>query len=160
MLVLLVAGVLIIGGAVIFGISSLGSGGDAEPVDLPEAVGELGATDGDRDTNRGSDAAPEAGPLDPSQVTVAVLNGTQVPGLAASTGDTIESAGFRKGNVGDADPAAADQSVVMFTAGNEPAARAVAKELNISEVAPIDPQTEDLGGNAEVVVIVGADQTQ
>lgn len=158
MLVLLVAGVLIIGGAVIFGISSLGSGGDAEPVELPQTVSELGATDGDQGSNRGSQ--PEDGPLDPSQVTVAVLNGTQVPGLAASTGDTIESAGFRKGNVGDADPAAADQSVVMFTAGNEPAARAVAKELNISEVAPIDPQTEDLGGNAEVVVIVGADQTQ
>ncbi len=160
MLVLLVAGVLIVGGAVIFGITSLGSSRDAEPVEPPRTTSELGAPGGDKDTNGNPDSEAEGGPLDPSQITVSVLNGTQVPGLAASTGDTIEAAGFRKGNVGDADSASAAQSVVMFTVDNEPAARAVAKELNISEVAPIDPQTETVGGNAEVVVIVGADQTQ
>ena len=37
--------------------------------------------------------------IDPSKVTVAVLNGTTVPGLARQIGDTIEQQGFQLGTV-------------------------------------------------------------
>ena len=46
----------------------------------------------------------------------------------------------------------------MFKPGANRKARAVARQLGISQIEPIDPQTSTLSGAAEVVVVVGADQ--
>ena len=139
---LIVAGVIVIGGGVAFGVSQLG--GDDKP-----------ASSGD-----GSNAADRQAPINPTTVTVSVLNGTTVPGLAAQIGDEVESAGFQRGNVANAIDQQRPASVVLFAEGADREARLVARRLSIARVEPIDPDSQALAGNASVVVIVGTDQTQ
>ena len=138
---LIVAGVIVIGGATAFGISQLG--GD-----------DGGSTAGDS-----AGESPQA-PVNPSTVTVSVLNGTTVPGLAAQIGDEVESAGFQRGNVANALDQQRTSSAVLYVEGADREAKLVARKLGIGTVEPIDPDSQALGGNASVVVIVGADQTQ
>ncbi len=153
-LALIVAGIIVVGGLIIFGISSLGTPPQGEPFNVvPE--GGTAQTEKPGKTPPGTSATA---PVDPSQVTVAVLNGTSVPGLAASIGDTVEGAGFKVGNIDNAPTTAANESAVLYAAGNEPAAQEVAKELDISQVGQIDAETQSQAGNAQVVVVVGPDQ--
>ncbi len=97
--------------------------------------------------------------MNPSTVTVSVLNGTTVPGLAAQIGDEVESAGFQRGNVANALDQQRTTSVVLYAEGADREAKIVARRLGINTVEPIDPDSQALAGNASVVVIVGADQT-
>jgi hypothetical protein len=98
----------------------------------------------------------------PGNVTVAVLNGTTVPGLAKQVGDEVESHGFRLGTVANT----ADQeqqraeSVVLFAPGHVREARAVNKRLGIGQREQIDAASQELAGDATVVVIAGADLSQ
>jgi LytR cell envelope-related transcriptional attenuator len=151
-LLLVLGGVLIIGGGAIFAIASL-TGGDRTPQGTATTLTEGGGKKAQK-----AATGAEVPPLDPSQVTVAVLNGTAVPGLAAQVGDTVDAAGFARGRVDNAPDTTAAESVVLYTPGNEPAAAAVAKELDISQVGQVDAETEALAGTAQVVVVVGADQ--
>lgn len=104
-------------------------------------------------------AKRERAPIDPSTVTVAVLNGTSIPGLAQQTADIVEQAGFRPGNIANSTQASAE-SAALFAEGARPAARQVGRELDISQVEPIDPEMQALAGDADVVVLVGADRSQ
>jgi hypothetical protein len=144
-LALIVAGVIVVGGGLVFGISQMG-GGD-EDSSAPQ----------EQPADNGGEAT---GPVNPSTVTVSVLNGTTVPGLAAQIGDEVESNGFQRGNVANALDQQRATSVVLFAEGSEREARAVAKRLSITEIEPVDPDSQALAGNASVVVIVGADRTQ
>jgi outer membrane biosynthesis protein TonB len=137
---LIVAGVIVVGGGVVFGISQLG--GDDEASSPAES---------------GQDAAQA--PINPSTVTVSVLNGTTVPGLAAQIGDEVESAGFQRGNVANALDQQRTTSVVLYAEGADREARLVARRLGINAIEPVDPDSQALGGNASVIVVVGADQT-
>jgi hypothetical protein len=89
-----------------------------------------------------------------------VLNGTRIPGLAARVGDKVQSGGFQLGNVATANEAERAESIVEFKSGQNRAARAVARRLHISQIEPLDPSSGDQGlaGDAQVLVIVGADQ--
>jgi hypothetical protein len=138
---LIAAGVIVIGGAAVFGISQLG-GDDGGGTSADQSAGETQA------------------PINPSTVTVSVLNGTTVPGLAAQIGDEVESSGFQRGNVANALDQQRATSVVLYAEDADREAKLVAKRLGINSVEPIDPDSAALGGNASVVVIVGADQTQ
>jgi hypothetical protein len=97
--------------------------------------------------------------VNPAGITVAVLNGTNVSGLAASTGQKIRTAGFQLGNVTNASQQQRAESVVMYTAGQSKAARAVGRKLGISQIEPVDAQTAALAGSATVVVVVGVDKS-
>lgn len=141
---LIVAGVIVVGGGVAFGVSQLG--------------GEDGGTQTSEEQDR--DQQQPAGPLNRALVTVSVLNGTTVPGLAAQIGDEIESEGFQRGNVANALDQQRQSSAVLFAEGAERPARVVARSLDIATIEPVDPDSQALAGNASVVVIVGADQTQ
>jgi hypothetical protein len=100
---------------------------------------------------------PRAGAVDPSTVTVSVLNGTSVPGLGAKVGDDVEANGFDLGTVTTIS-GPFDQTVVMFEKGEERAARRVARDLGVAPVQPIDRQAQRLADGAEVVVIAGQDR--
>jgi hypothetical protein len=139
---LIVAGLIVVGGGAAFGISQLGD--DDKP-----------ASGSDQ-----SDAGGPAAPINPTTVTVSVLNGTTVPGLAAQIGDEVESAGFQRGNVANAIDQQRPTSVVLFAEGADREARLVGRRLGIARVEPVDPDSQALAGNASVVVIVGTDQTQ
>jgi hypothetical protein len=159
-LVLVIAGILIFGGAAAFGINEAtkddGGGATAGGGATPATGGDQGGGgDGDQAKN-------QAPAVDPSKVTVAVLNGTTVPGLAKQVGDKVAAEGFNLGTVANT----ADQeqqraeSVVLFSPGHRNEARAVSRRLSITQRQPVDPASQQLAGDATVVVIAGADLSQ
>jgi len=110
-------------------------------------------------TGQESSPGPKPGAVVPENVTVAVLNGTSVPGLAAKVGDDVTVNGFTLGTVTNSRDQF-DQTVVMYEPGQQAAARKVAHDLGVQPVQSIDRQTEQVAGNADVVVIAGADRAK
>ena len=106
-----------------------------------------------------SSQGPKPGAIDPGEVDVAVLNGTSVPGLAAKVGDDVRVNGFRLGAVTNSRDQF-DQTVVRYAPGQQRAAKKVAHDLGVKPLQPIDRQTERTAGDADVVVIAGADRAK
>jgi hypothetical protein len=103
--------------------------------------------------------ASNSGVLKPSQIEVAVLNGTNPPvnGLAGSVSDKLEAEGFRTGSVGNSHNSFTE-SVVMFKRGHKPEAAKVARKLGIAKVRLITPDiSSDIAGEP-VSVVVGQDK--
>jgi hypothetical protein len=92
--------------------------------------------------------------LKPGEIEVAVLNGTAVPGLAATYGNKVERKGFQLGPVTNSSTSFAE-SVVMFKRGYAPEAHRVATALGISQVRLMSADIASVSGNAQVAVIVG-----
>jgi hypothetical protein len=151
--VLLVVGLLIvIGGAAYL----LTQGGDDTP-STPSQSAQGGVSGDPNDTP----ARRRATPVDPSSVTVAVLNGTTLAGLARQVGDRLAAKGFQVGNVDDAPDSDQQraESVVQFAKGHRREAMAVGSKLGIAQREPIDVDVQQLAGDATVVVITGQDQS-
>jgi len=102
--------------------------------------------------------ASSAPKIDRKATQVAVLNGTTQNGLAGSVANKIEDGGFTilsRGNNSDQQIAT---TTVSFADGSEPAARLVAKIVDVpaGAVQPMDPDTQAaVAAEAKVVVIVG-----
>lgn len=104
-------------------------------------------------------AAPGHRPL-----TVTVLNGTTISGLALSAAQQLVHAGFRQSGVGNATDRTRSATIVSFSPGYRRDADRVAAVLRVSDIRPMDPQTLDVarripGANPNVVVTVGADRS-
>jgi hypothetical protein len=93
----------------------------------------------------------------PGHVSVAVLNGTSVPGLAARVSETLHENHFRRGAIGTSRKQY-QQTVVMYGGGQKRAAERVAGVLGVTPVQRIDRGTRAVAGPADVVVIAGADR--
>jgi hypothetical protein len=150
-IVLAVAGVLILGAAAAIGVPKLVNGAKSSNSSPKTAR-----------TKKTKTTAAKAAPVKPAKITVAVLNGTGIPGLAAQIGDRVEADGFTKGTVSNAPPAGGQRanSVAMYAAGHQRDAQAVARKLRIKTVTPVDSESQSIAGDASVVVIVGSDKTQ
>ena len=152
--VLAVAGVLVLGGGAAFAVSQL-TGDDSEPT-------TRNAQDpgGDADPDEGGQSNGGRA-VNPADVTVAVLNGTLVPGLAAAIGDEVEQLGFDLGTLGNADNQEQQraESVVLYADGHRREAVVVSRRLKIPQREAIDAETQALAGDAGVVVVAGGDQT-
>jgi hypothetical protein len=99
------------------------------------------------------------GNVDPSQVTVAVLNGTTVVGLAAQVWEEVRAGGaFKQGTIGNAARVDQTTSVVLYRDGESRAARTVANRLGIDKTAPVDSVNEEIAGSFDVIVLVGSDR--
>jgi hypothetical protein len=107
----------------------------------------------------GEDQGPKPGAIVPGEVEVAVLNATSVPGLAAKVGDDVRVNGFKLAAVTNSREQF-DQTVVMYGQGQQRAARKVAHDLGVKPLQPIDRLTERTAGDADVVVIAGADRAK
>jgi hypothetical protein len=94
--------------------------------------------------------------IKPGEIEVAVLNGTSVPGLAATYGDKVEKKGFELGAVTNSDSSFA-KSVVMFKQGRKPEAKEVAKDLSIAKLEPMNSEVAQVSGAPNVSVVVGED---
>jgi hypothetical protein len=156
---------LVIGlGVVVLAAATLGglklAGGEDEPA-TPAAGQNAGAGEA---TGAGQGGGAPSGTddsqpaIDPAQVTVAVLNGTTVTGLAADVGDTVEKEGYQLGNVTNSLDRERAESVVFYAPGAEAEAKDVSRRLRITQREEIDPDTQALAGDASVVVVVGADK--
>jgi LytR cell envelope-related transcriptional attenuator len=94
-----------------------------------------------------------------ADVDVAVLNGTAVAGLAAKVGDDVEANGYALGAVTNSETPA-PESRVLFERGHEEEAQAVARDLGVDAVEPIDAEARAVAAGADVVVIAGEDRAQ
>jgi hypothetical protein len=153
---LIVAGVVILGLGGTVGVVQLTKDEEEKPANPRPPAEIAGADQGDEASEAGRRQAPA---VDPSTVTVAVLNATNVGGLAARIGSRLEAGGFVLGNVTNAADRQRPESVALFKPGANAKARAVARKLGITQIEPIDAQSETLAGAASVVVVVGADKS-
>ena len=97
--------------------------------------------------------------VDRSEVTVAVLNGTSVNGLAGRVGSDVESNGYQLGAVSSTTPGV-EESIALYARGERAAAEKVARDLGIGPVQRLDRETARLAGDADVVVIAGEDRAR
>jgi len=106
--------------------------------------------------NGGAGAQQAAAKVKPSEIKVTVLNGTAVPGLAATFADKVEGKGFQRGAVTNSSSSFAT-SVVMFKRGHKPEARKVGRQLQIAKLQLMTGEIESVSAGADVAVIVGED---
>lgn len=101
-----------------------------------------------------------AGGKKPAQIKVAVLNGTggAEVGLASDYATALENAGFSVGIVTDA-PETFTSSVIMYTEGNEAAAKKVGKSVDVDATEPVLPEVEELTTGAMATVVIGTDHS-
>jgi LytR cell envelope-related transcriptional attenuator len=144
LIVLFVVFVLVVGG-VAYAVLNSGGGSSSGG----------GAKTGSRGDQKGK-TTTKAKAVQPSEIEVAVLNGTASEGLAATWGGKVEEQGFELGAVTNTESEFED-SVVMFKPGREPEAKVVAKRLSISKVQPMISEVAEVSGGANVSVVVGED---
>jgi hypothetical protein len=99
------------------------------------------------------------GTVVPSQVSVAVLNGTAAPGLAAQVSETLHENHFKRGAIATSRKQY-QQTVIMYGGGEKRAAERVAHVLGVTPVQRIDRATRAVAGRADVVVIAGSDRAK
>ena len=123
-------------------------------------VTRLRGDDGGKSGNTHANNKPKPGgaAVNPGNVSVAVLNGTTVPGLAAMLRDRIAAAGFKKGTINDFSDQQLAQSVVEYAPGHQAEAKAISSRLGIGQLEPITVNSRTLAGDATVVVVAGADK--
>jgi hypothetical protein len=133
-------GVLVLGGTAAYGVTQLTGAADSSGNASPNKPKSNGAA------------------VKPGNVTVAVLNATTVPGLAAALRDQIAAAGFKKGTIDVFPNQQLAESVVQYAPGHEAEAKAVGRRAGISHREPVTADSRALAGDATVIVIAGADQ--
>jgi LCP family protein required for cell wall assembly len=90
--------------------------------------------------------------VDPSTVSVEVLNGSGVSGLAGSAAGELESAGFAVADTGNADSSDYDQTFVRYAAGDEALAATLAAQVPGAVVEADDALT-----TGTVQLVLGSD---
>jgi hypothetical protein len=148
--------VLILGGGT-WGVSQL-LGGDDPQAPPNESAPPATQTQEPGGTGTG-DGGNAAQPSPPGETNVAVLNGTTFTGLADGLADRLTGEGYQRGLVETNDrDQTIQESTVYYADGERATARAVGKVLSIDTFEPLDPETESLAPEADIVVLAGADQ--
>jgi len=138
-------------------------GGDDTQTQTPNPIGtpsETTADSGKTKTTTGKAATPTAAPA-PGSYTVAVLNGTTVPGLARGVANRLQNTKFKIGNVTNAATQDRSATLVEFAQGHRAEADAVAKAIDVGRdaIQQLSPGSKTIAGDqATVVVTVGSDQ--
>lgn len=97
--------------------------------------------------------------VNPAEISVVVLNGTEVTGAAHRISAELRQSGYARSTPLDGRPPGANQvSVVQYVSGHQAEAQAVARTLGVALAQPIEPAVASLAGSATVVVIVGLDK--
>jgi hypothetical protein len=142
-------GLLVLGGTAAYGVTQLtgDDGGD-----------NSGNAQANNDNGLPKKPKRTGAAVKPGNVTVAVLNATTVPGLAAALRDQIAAAGFKKGMINVFSDQQLAESVVQYAPGHEAEATAVSLTVGISQREPVTADSRALAGDATVIVIAGADK--
>jgi hypothetical protein len=147
---LVLVGLVVLGGGAAYGVSQLAggdSGNDSSDASL-----------NGNDSDGGASKPKHKAAVNPASVTVAVLNGTTVPGLAATLSDQIGAAGFKIGTITNFSDQQLAESVVQYAPGHAAEARAVSRRVGIGQREPVSQSSQALAGDATVIVIAGADK--
>lgn len=90
-------------------------------------------------------------------VTVAVLNGTDTAGIAATAAAGLNKAGFTDTTTGNLnDGTVHPTSTVFYAQGSKQEAEEVAKELSLPDIKPATEAVIAAGGSVPVIVVLGA----
>ena len=117
----------------------------------------LGSEDSPTKANKGNQPAGTK----PSQIKADVLNGTggAEVGLAAQYAAVLESRGFKVGATGDASETF-EESIVMYTKGNEAAAKQVARAIDVAETGLITNEIADVASGSDVTAVIGVNHSE
>jgi len=138
----------------VLAVTQLGGDGDSEPANRTGSPNQVESAPSAPATGAGAPVARD-------QITVSVLNGTTVPGLAAEIADQLEQGGFKRGTVTNAADQQRPATTIAYAAGNRRGADEAASLLKVRRVEPLDPNTQAIAGaDALVVVTVGTDRTR
>jgi hypothetical protein len=146
---LLILGGVVLGVAVIvLAVSALKGGSKPSPT----------ATHSSTSSTVAHTTAP-AHASNPSELNVAVLNGTSTYDLAHHLADDLQQSGYKRAEASSAVPLGTHATtVVQYTTGHRADGQAVAKALDVTRVQPMEGSTASLASHATVVVVAGADQ--
>jgi len=146
LLIMLFVVLVLIGGGVAYAVLNTGN----------DSSGDKSAKSGGGN-NGGKEKQAAAGKtVKPDEIEVAVLNGTEATGLAATWGDKAEAKGFEVGAITNT-TSTFENSVVMFESGAATEAKTVAKQLQIHKVQPMTAEVSGVSNGAKVSVVVGED---
>ena len=153
-LAMVAAGVLVLGGVAYGAIQITGDDGSTSTSGRSGAVGRFR-----RRRRKTRERDRRAVNVDPSQVTVAVLNGTTVQGLAAKVADEVRAGGFTPGTIGNAARIDLTTSEVLYRAGPEQGgARRREPARHRQTTGPVDSVNTEIAGSFDAVVLVGTDR--
>jgi hypothetical protein len=159
---LIVGAIVIVLAAGIFAFTQLTGGDSGEKPNSKTPPAPKTNTIGSAATSASDDTKNAQAPQSKGDTTVAVLNGTTVPGLARAVADKLLAAGYKIGTVTNAPDQQRAATQVAYQQGQQVTARQVAKTIDVGNdaVSPIDEVTEaTAGSDAMIVVTVGADQS-
>jgi hypothetical protein len=148
---IVLVGVAVVGGGIAYGVTQMTGSTSSDS----SQSGDVGAG---AKKKRQKDTAPP--PVRPADVSVAILNGTTVDGLASQFGGKLQQQGFQVGNEDNANQGQVNESVVLFKPGKSREAALVRRKLGFTQVEPADQQSLAQGGGADVIVVLGSDQAQ
>jgi hypothetical protein len=152
-LAIALVGILVIGGGIAYGITQLSHDNSSSSSGQPSAAG--GTSPSAKKSSKSSSPS-----INPKDVTVAILNGTTVNGLASQVGTKLQQLGFQVGNEDNSLQGQVNESVVMFKPGANREAALVRHRLDIQQTEPADQQSLSQSGGADVIVVLGADKAQ
>ncbi|MCW2984774.1 MAG: LytR family transcriptional regulator, partial [Conexibacter sp.] len=135
-------------------------GSDKPATQTTSTVASGTAANGSKTKTTGKSTAPAATPA-PGTYTVAVLNGTTVPGLARGVANRLQNTKYKIGNVTNAATQDRSATLVEFAPGHRAEADSVAKAIDVGSdaIQPLSPGSKTIAGDqATVVVTVGSDQ--
>ncbi len=148
LLITLFVVVLLIGGGVAYAVLNTGSDSNSDK-------GTAAKTEGKNEGGTEKQAAAGKN-AKPDEIEVAVLNGTEATGLAATWGDKAEAKGFEVGAITNT-TSTFENSVVMFKGDAANEAKTVAKALAFHKVQPMTAEVSGVSNGAKVAVVVGED---
>jgi hypothetical protein len=142
-------------------VTGVFGGGDngtqkANTIEAPGAGAQASSSGSKTTASKQPTAAPR-----PGTYTVAVLNGTTVPGLARGVANRLTEAKHKIGNVTNAATQDRSATQIEFAPGHRAEADAVAKVIDVGSdaIIPLTAGSKTIAGDqATVVVTVGADQ--
>ncbi len=153
---------LVVGGGValvlllVLAVSVLKGGGGQATSGVRTSTGAASTTNPRTVAHRSSHQPVAA---KPSEIAVAVLNGTSTVGLAHHLAADLQQSGYTQALASAAVPPGTHQTtVVQYAGGHRADAQAVAKALDVTQVQPLEAGIAAQAGSAAVVVLAGADQ--
>ena len=156
------AGLAVVAALAVAGILIFGGGGGDKPNAKPNTVNPPSSTDA---ASSGSSAAKKAAApkINRASITVSVLNGTTVTGLARQASDKVSAKGYRPGVVtNDTTDQQRPVTQIFYEPAGKAAALDVAKILAVKavNVKPMDANARVAADRAQVAVFVGNDKAQ
>jgi hypothetical protein len=108
---------------------------------------------------------PQTTPVTPQPpLSIAVLNGTTVTGLARGVADELTSKGYHEPNVvtNDVSNQSRARTTIYYEPGHKGDAQGVAGclKIGLDRVVPMDANARALSDRADVAVFIGADRAQ